>query len=88
MPAVIIDADFEKKILTLIQNTIREEVKKALKQEMQNYLPQHFNKKEACKMLNVSPNTLNKLISSGKLQLNPAGKIPYKEILKLINNEN
>ncbi|MEW6772944.1 MAG: hypothetical protein AB1304_02975 [Bacteroidota bacterium] len=88
MPAVVVDTDFEKKILVLIRNTIREEVARAIKEEMQKYLPEHLNKKEACKVLKVSLNTLNKLIKEGHLSLNPAGRIPYIQILKLINNEN
>lgn len=88
MPAVIVDTDFEKKILTLIKNTIREEVQKAIKEEMLKHRPEHLNMKEACKVLKVSHNTLRKLIAEGKLSLNAANKIPYIQILKLINNEN
>lgn len=39
MPAVVVDTDFEKKILVLMRNTIREEVARAIKEEMQKYLP-------------------------------------------------
>mgnify|MGYP000266681980 CR=1 FL=1 len=54
--------------------------------EKKEFYNQHFDKKEVCKMLNLSYYQVNYLIKKGKLRSEVKGKISGKSLYEYINS--